>query len=332
MTASINPERIPSKTLFDGGQIPCIGMGTFGSDKYSATEIGQAVFGGIQDGYRLFDCASVYGNEKEIGAAFRSAFSKKVVHREDLFIMSKVWNNMHGRGKVTESCEQTLKDLGLDVLDAYYVHWPFPNFHAPYARHDSRNPDSRPFSKEHFMAVWQEMESLYHKGLVRYLGMSNMTVNKLTQVLPLCQIKPALLEMELHPSFQQQELFDYALAAGIQPIGYSPIGSPSRPERDRTPHDLSDIALDEIVQIAFNHGVHPAVVCLKWAVQRGQIPIPFAVREVHYLSNLRGVVEDPLTQEEMDIIASLERGNRLIKGQVFLWEGATDWREIWDEQ
>ncbi|MDR2662205.1 MAG: aldo/keto reductase, partial [Treponema sp.] len=151
---SVDPRKVPCFTLCTGQKIPCIGMGTFGSDRYGPDEIAAAVAGAIRSGYRLFDCASVYGNEKEIGAVFEEAFATGLVKREELFITSKVWNDMHGRGDVLLSLAKTLRDLGLDYVDAYFVHWPFPNYHAPGCDGDSRNPDSKPFSVDRFMAVW----------------------------------------------------------------------------------------------------------------------------------------------------------------------------------
>jgi alcohol dehydrogenase (NADP+) len=319
-----------ARVLNNGSTIPVIGMGTFGSDRFTAEQVSSAVAGAIRCGYRLFDCASVYGNEDLIGKVFAEAIESGAAKREDLFITSKVWNDMHGKGDVLLSLAKTLKDLQLDCIDAFFVHWPFPNYHAPGCGGDARNPDSKPFSADEFMGVWRQMERLSDMGLAKTLGMSNMTVKKLEAVLPLCRIKPALIEMELHPSFQQEELFNYCIKMGIQPIGFCPIGSPTRPERDKTPDDVADIEMPELVQIAKSHNVHPAVVCLKWAVQRGQIPIPFSVRENEYKSNLAAVLEDPLTDAEMDAIKGLERNCRLIKGQVFLWEGASGWEELWD--
>ena len=222
------------------------------------------------------------------------------------------------------------QDLGLEYLDLYFVHWPFPNYHAPGCSGDSRNPDSKPFSVDEFMQTWRQCEELVDRKLVRYIGMSNMTIPKLKAVLPLCRIKPAALEMELHPSFQQPELFDFATAHNILPIGYCPIGSPSRPERDRTADDVADIELPAVAAAARAHGVHPAVICLKWAAQRGQVPIPFSVKEPQYLSNLKCVTEDPLTELEMEAIRQEDKNCRLIKGQVFLWEGARGWEDLWD--
>ncbi len=320
--------RVPVRQLFDGTKIPGIGIGTFGSDKYGPEEIAEAVYGAIRAGYRLIDCAAVYGNEDRIGAVLKRAVDEGIVSREELFITSKVWNDRHR--EVEKACRESLADLRLDYLDLYFVHWPFPNYHAPGCDGDSRNPDSRPFSAEEFMDTWRQCEALVDAGLVKHIAMSNMTVTKLEAVLPQCRIRPAAIEMELHPSFQQQALFDYVTEKGIVPIGFCPIGSPSRPERDRTAEDVADVELPSVQAAASAHGDHPAVTCLKWAVQRGQIPIPFSVKKPQYIANLRASFEDPLTDEEMAAIARDDRDCRLIKGQVFLWPGADDWRELWD--
>jgi alcohol dehydrogenase (NADP+) len=327
----INPVLVPQRKLFDGSFMPAIGMGTFGSDRFNAEQVSNAVAGAIEVGYRRFDCAAVYGNEDLIGKVFQAAFDKGTVKREELFITTKVWNNMHGQGDVLLSCAKSLRDLRLNYIDLFFVHWPFANYHAPGCDGDARNPDSTPFSVDAFMATWRQCERLVDMGLVKYIGMSSMTIPKLEAVLPLCRIKPAAIEMELHPSFQQQKLFDYILAHDIQPIGFCPIGSPTRPDRDKTPDDVVDIQMPEVVEIAKAHGVHPAVICIKWAVQRGQTPIPFSVYENEYTSNLKCVTEDPLSAAEMESIRLADKNCRLIKGQVFLWPGANDWHDLWDE-
>ena len=330
MTDKIDVKNVPTVKLVSGRSIPSIGMGTFGSDKYSPQEVSAAVLGAIRFGYRFFDCASVYGNEEMIGKVFEEAFKSSAVKREELFITSKVWNDKHGDGKVFVSIEKTLSDLRLSYIDAYFVHWPFPNYHAPGCDGDSRNPDSVPFSADRYMATWKQMEDIHNKGLVRHLGMSNMTIPKLEAVLPRCKIKPELIEMEQHPSFQQQQLFDYCMNRKIQVIGYCPIGSPNRPERDKAADDVTDTEIPEVVSIAKNHNIHPALVCLKWAVLRGSIPIPFSVHEKNYQSNLHAVIADPLTSGEMELLKQAERNCRLVKGQVFLWQGAKSWEDLWD--
>ncbi|MFV0466198.1 MAG: aldo/keto reductase [Lachnospiraceae bacterium] len=326
----IDPGKVPQRKLYTGDTMPAVGMGTFGSDRFTPDQVSAAVAGAIEAGYRLFDCAAVYGNEDQIGLVFEDAFKKGTVTREELFITTKVWNDMHGQGDVLISCAKSLKDLKLEYIDLFFVHWPFPNYHAPGCDGDSRNPDSRPFSTEEFMATWKQCERLVDMGLVKHIGMSNMTIPKLEAVLPLCRIKPVAIEMELHPCFQQPELFEYCTEHQIQPIGFCPIGSPTRPDRDKAEGDVADIQVPELVEIAKAHNVHPAVICLKWAVQRGQTPIPFSVFEAEYTSNLRCATEDPLTDEEMEILKSIDRKNRLIKGQVFLWEGADTWEDLWD--
>jgi alcohol dehydrogenase (NADP+) len=139
-----------------------------------------------------------------------------------------------------------------------------------------------------------------------------------------------LNEMEIHPHFQQPELYSYMVANQVQPIGYSPIGSPKRPERDRSPEDTVDIEDPVIVKAAERLNVHPALVCIKWAVQRGQVTIPFSVNPEKVFSNLEAVTKDPLTVDEMEAISKIDKNNRLIKGQVFLWEGAKGWEDLWE--
>ena len=325
----VDPNRVPKRTLHTGAKMPAIGLGTFGSDRFSGEDIAEAVLGAAAVGYRLIDCASVYGNERLIGHSFR-AIIQGGLRREDLFIISKLWNDKHGEADVIPACEQSLKDLQLDYLDLYLVHWPFPNYHPPGCSVDSRSPDAKPYIHENFMKTWRQMEKLVQTGLVRHIGTSNMTVPKLKLVLRDAEIKPACNEMELHPHFQQPELFNLVLENGIVPIGFCPIGSPTRPDRDKTDQDTVDIEDPVIVGIAKRLGVHPAVVCVKWAVQRGQIPIPFSVYRNEYLSNLQCTVSPPLTDEDMRAIAGIDRHCRLIKGQVFLWKDGQTWEDLWD--
>ena len=330
MAEMIQPAMVPKVKLYTGEEIPCVGMGTFGSDRFTPEQVSNAVAGAIRCGYRMFDCAACYGNEDQIGEVFHAAFEEGVVERKDLFIMTKVWNDMHER--VEESCRKSIQDLQCDYIDLFFIHWPFPNYHAPGCDVDSRNPDSRPFSVEEFMNTYRQCEELVRKGLIRHIGISNMTIPKMEAALPLMEIMPSACESEMHVCFQQKEIFDYLTEHKIQPIGFMPLGSPQRPERDMCPEDVADLQTPEMQEIAKAHGCHPALIALKWAHQRGQIPIPFSVHEAEYVSNLKAMTEDPLTEEEMKTIETLERNNRLVKGQVFLWEGAKDWHDLWDEE
>ena len=311
----VEPALVPQRKLSNGMVIPGIGMGTFGNDRFSPEQTAEAVYGAIKAGYRLFDCAAAYGNEKDIGKVFGQAFSKGIV-----------------QGDVLVACATSLKELGLDYLDIYMVHWPFPNYHAPGAHLDGRNPDAVPFSVEEYMRTWRQMERLVDMGLVRSIGMSNMTITKLEQILPLCRIRPTVLEVEMNPTFQQPKLFEYCKAHDILPIAFSPMGSPCRPERDTEEGDVVTFELPELVEIAKAHHCHPALICMKWAVQRGHVPIPFSIYENEYIGNLKTVTEDFLTDEEMETLRRADKNTRLIKGKVFLWEGAKDWRDIWDRE
>jgi alcohol dehydrogenase (NADP+) len=326
----VDPGKVPKRTLNTGDKIPAIGLGTFGSDRFTGEQIAEAVKGAISIGYRHIDCASVYGNETQIGNSLKQVLDSGFVKREELWITSKLWNDMHGDGDVLLSCEKSLKDLKLDYLDLFLVHWPFPNFHAEGVDVSSRDPNAKPYIHEDYMKVWRQMEKLKEKGLVRNIGTSNMTIPKMKLVLKDASIKPACNEMELHPHFQQPEFFKYIVDNGIVPIGFCPIGSPTRPDRDKTETDSVDIEDPVIVKIAKRLNVHPAVVCVKWAVQRGQVPIPFSIHRNEYLSNIQNVIHDSLTEEEMKEIAGIDKKCRLIKGQVFLWKDNQSWEDLWD--
>jgi diketogulonate reductase-like aldo/keto reductase len=325
----IDPANIPQRILYTGAKMPAIGLGTFGSDQVSHQAVADAVRFAATVGYRHFDCASVYGNEDQIGLSLELLF-RSGLERKDFWITSKLWNDKHDEADVIASCEKSLRDLRLDYLDLYLVHWPFPNHHPRRCDVHVRNPNARPYIHENYMRTWRKMEELVDRRLVRHIGTSNMTIPKMKLLLRDARIKPAVNEMELHPHFQQPEFFGYLVDHRIQPIGYCPIGSPARPERDRTPDDTSPLEDPVIVQIARQRGVHPSVVCIKWAVQRGQVPIPFSAKPSHILVNLEAVVGEPLSPAEMEAIRAIDRNCRLIKGQVFLWKDNQSWQDLWD--
>jgi alcohol dehydrogenase (NADP+) len=325
----VDPALVPHRVLYSGAKMPAIGLGTFGSDRVSPAEVAAAVEGAAAVGYRHFDCASVYGNERQIGYALQQVL-RSGIKREQLWVTSKLWNDKHQESDVIPSCRQSLSDLRLDYLDLYLVHWPFPNYHPPGCDVISRNKGSKPYIHTEFIKTWRKMEELVESGLVRHIGTSNMTIPKLKLLLSDARIKLAVNEMESHPHFQQPELFEFLRANAMVPVGYSPIGSPGRPDRDRTAEDSVPTQDPVIVKIANRLGVHPAVVCVKWAVQRGQVPIPFSINRNHYLANLEGVVGEPLTDSDMREISAIDRNCRLIKGQVFLWKDGQSWEDLWD--
>ena len=309
--------------------MPAIGLGTFGSDRVPGERVAAAVRDAIRLGYRHIDCAAVYGNEHLIGESLERAMAEGV-RRDELWVTSKLWNDSHAPARVAPALERSLRDLRLDHLDLYLVHWPFPNTHQPGVDVGSRDSNAQPYRHARFMDTWAALERLVERGLVRHIGTSNMTIPKLRLVLADARIRPAANEMELHPHFQQPELFAFVRANGLVPIGFAPVGSPARPDRDRTPDDTVDVEDPVIAGIARRLGVHPAVVCVKWAIQRGQVPIPFSTTRANYHANLRAAVDEPLDDADMTAIAGIDRDCRLIKGQVFLWKAGQRWEDLWD--
>jgi diketogulonate reductase-like aldo/keto reductase len=202
----VGPSAVPQRTLHTGATMPAIGLGTFGSDRVSAGTIADAVKGAVGVGYRHLDCASVYANEAEIGGALGDLF-RRGFRRQDLWITSKLWNDKHDEGDVIPSCRKSLQDLGLDYLDLYLVHWPFPNFHPPGCSVESRSKDARPYIHENFMRTWRQMEELVDLGLVRHIGTSNMTIPKLELLLRDAHIRPAVNQMELHRTSSSRNSF-----------------------------------------------------------------------------------------------------------------------------
>jgi alcohol dehydrogenase (NADP+) len=308
--------------------MPAIGLGTFGSDHVSHSTVARAVDTALTLGYRHVDCASVYANESRIGEVLANHIDS-TARREDFWISSKVWNDSHN--DVAAACEASLRDLQLDTVDMYLVHWPFPNFHPPHCDVDERNPFAVPYQNEVFRETWAQMERLVERGLVRHIGTSNMTKAKLSALLSDVSIQPAVNQMELHPHLQQPELFGYLHSNAIEPIGFCPIGSPDRPERDRTSDDTSPTSDPVLVDIAERHSIHPATACVKWAIERGQTPIPFSTNPANIRSNLEAATTARFTDAEMESIAAIDRRCRLIKGQVFLWKDDQAWQDLWDE-
>ena len=325
----VDPSLVPSVALAGGQRMPMLGMGTFGSDHVAPAVMGEAVLGALRAGCRHIDSASVYANEKETGAALRAALAGGV-KRESLFVASKLWNNAHAPKDVIPSCEKSLRLLGLDYLDMYLIHWPFPNFHPPGCDANYLDKNARPYSNDAYLAAWGEMEKLLRQGKTRGIGVSNMTVAKLKQFLPRASVRPAVNQLECHPHFQQPELTAFLKAERIQPVGFCPLGSPNRPERDRAPGDTVDMADPVVVDIARRLELTPAQVCLKWALQNGVAAIPLSTRRANCLSNLKAVLPPALTDDDLKRLSGVDKNCRLVKGQVFCWKHGQPWEELWD--
>src|SRR5262245_38686296 len=204
----------PGLRLESGDSLPMVGLGTWKMAKDRAADL---VLEAIRAGYRHFDCACDYGNEPQIGAGLRTAIQRGLCRREDLWITSKLWNAYHAREHVRAACERTLRDLGLDYLDLYHVHFPIAQrfvpfetrypakwFFDPHAKQPRMEPAGVPIAE-----TWAAMEDLVRSGLVRNIGVCNFGVSLLRDLVSYAEIPPAVLQVESHPYLTHDKLLRY---------------------------------------------------------------------------------------------------------------------------
>ena len=246
---------------------------------------------------------------------------------------------------VVPALDATLAALGVDKIDMYLNHWPWPNVHTPGCVGEHRNPNAVPYIHEAFLETWGEIVKLKRAGKIVDIGVSNHT--RATLALLLRDVdaaaRPVLNQMEMHPLFQQTELRQFMESQGLVCTGYMSLGSPKRPGRDTFKEHRTDM-MDPVIQtIARELDATPARVCLNWAYQRENKSggfVAMATRSDWILENLKVATEDLLTPEQMlrisgdgtDDHPGIDANNRLIWGQVFLWlEADGDWRVLWND-
>lgn len=332
----IDPATVSQLQLPDGTSMPQAAMGTFHSDNPDLIENMEGlIIEAIRLGYRHIDCATAYQNEEVVGSALAKAMGAGIVHREELFVLSKLWNKHMKPAEVIPACEKTLRQLKLEYLDMYVVHWPWPNFHVPGAAGDAKNDHAVPYIHEDFMKVWEKMTELKKSGKLRNIGTSNQTQKTMELLLRDTDDnnRPVYNQMELHPLFQQQELVRFLIDSNIVPSGYMALGSPRRPGRDRFPEHQEDMKHPVILEIAKDTGMTPAEVCLAWAHQRENGALGYvtmASRSEYIKSNLKAATKSVLSEEQYLAIngdgtnenPGINANNRLIWGQVFFWPEA----------
>jgi len=341
----LDPATVHQVRLASGVMMPVAAYGTFHSD-WAQAYMKDATVEAIRLGWRHLDTARAYENEDVVGEAIREAIRKGYIGSADeLFITGKLWNGHMSPKDVAPACDATLKALGVEKIDMYLNHWPWPNVHTPGCTGEHRNPDAVPYIHEAFLETWAEIVKLREAGKVVDIGTSNHTQATMQLLLRdvSADARPVCNQMEMHPLMQQTELRRYFASEGIVCTGYMALGSPNRPSRDSFKEHRADMQDPVIQAIARELGVTPPRVCLGWAVQRENKSggfVAMATRSDWILENLKAATDDVLTPEQLLRISGdgteahpgIDANNRLIWGQVFLWpEADGDWRVLWND-
>ncbi len=343
--APLDPAKVHQVKLASGRMMPVAAFGTFHSD-WAQDYMEEATVEAIRLGWRHIDTARAYENEEVVGEAIRRSIREGCISSADeLFITGKLWNGHMDPKDVAPACDATLRALGVDKVDLYLNHWPWPNVHTPGCAGDHKNPDAVPYIHEEFMETWNEIVKLKKAGKIVDIGTSNHT--EATMKLLLRDVaedeRPVYNQMEMHPLFQQTELRRYFESEGIVCAGYMSLGSPHRPARDTFKEHLADM-MDPLIQdIAIELSASPAKVALAWAAQRENKSggyVAMATRSDYIADNLSVATGDLLSEEQLLRISGdgtpenpgIDANNRLIWGQVFLWpEADGDWSVLWDD-
>ncbi|KAF4465191.1 NAD(P)H-dependent D-xylose reductase xyl1 [Fusarium albosuccineum] len=300
---------VPSIKLNSGYDMPQIGYGLWKVDNSYCAD---AVYNAIKAGYRLFDGACDYGNEKECGEGVARAIKEGIVKREDLFIVSKLWQTFHEEKHVEPICRRQLADWQVDYFDLFLIHFPValeyvdPEVRYPPGWHYDGKSEIR-WSKATNQETWGAMEGLVEKGLAKSIGISNFQSQTIYDLLKYAKIRPATLQVELHPYHQQTELVRLAKAEGIALTAYSSFGPTGFIELDMDrATSASPLMQHEVfVGLGEKYGKTPAQVLLRWATQRGIAVIPKTHRAQLMEQNLDSTSFE-IDEEDMARIAKMD--------------------------
>jgi 2,5-diketo-D-gluconate reductase A len=265
---------IPTVQLNNGVSMPQLGLGVWQTK--DGDQVINAVHSAIDAGYRLIDTAAMYGNEKGIGQAIRSAS----VPRDKLFVTTKLWNSDQGYDNTLKAFDASLDRLGLEYLDLYLIHWPTP-------------------AQDKYVDTWRAFEHIYASGRVKAIGVCNFHVPHLEKLLDHATILPAVNQIELHPRLQQQAIRDYCASKSIQVESWSPIGGTGG-------NLLDDPTLGAI---ATRHHRSPAQIVIRWHIQLGLVVIPKSTHPDRIVQNAQ-VFDFELSDADMATIAALNTDTR----------------------
>jgi D-xylose reductase len=311
----------PAISLASGAKPPAVGLGLWKVPKPAAAPL---VTDAIRVGYRHLDSACDYGNEAEVGHGIAAALDAGLCHRDELWVTSKLWNTYHARGHVRPALERTLRDLRLDALDLYLIHFPIAQRFVPFETRyppgwffdpDAASPRME-FARVPLAETWAAMEELVDAGLVRHIGLCNVGTSQLRDLLTVARIRPAVLQVELHPHLTQEKLVRLCREEGIAVTAFSPLGAQSYFSLGMANRDESVLEQPVVKEAARRHGKTPAQVVLRWGVQRGTAVVPKTEKPERLAENL-SVFDFELSAEEMAAIGGLNRDRRFNDPGVF---------------
>jgi diketogulonate reductase-like aldo/keto reductase len=289
--------------LANGETLPLLGVGTWKVTEHE--DVARVVHNSLKIGYRHLDCAAIYKNETLIGAALKKSMRTLNVERKDLFITSKVWNTNHTKEHVRQACENTLKQLQLDYLDLYLVHWPIAweytgvDLSIPCPRDEITNEIK--FAKVTLQETWQAMEELVDAGLVKSIGVSNYSYPLLLDLLSYARIKPVVNQVEIHPYLPQTALVEASKKIGIHTTAYRPMAYGGS-----TGVNLFEDPI--IAELGKKYNRSPAQIILAWNFANGTSAIPKTIS--HLQENFESQDLD-LDAEDVLTITNLNRNLRL---------------------
>ena len=287
------------------GAIPALGFGTLIPDP-RATE--QATKTAMEVGFRHFDCSERYRNEQAVGDAMRDVFKAGTIQRKDVFVTTKLWNNNHRPERVKPAFEASRLRLRLDYVDCYLVHTPFA--FQPGDEQDPRDKRGQVIYDPRVTLVdtWRALECLVDEGQCKSIGLSNINLEQLQEIVEAARIKPAVVEVESHPYLPEWDLLEYCQRHGIVLLAFAALG-----------HGMEPRLLDHPVIIAIAQRVRktPAQVLLAWAVQRGTAFLTTSVTPARIQENfeLSTLPEDAM-QEIRDGVATTIRFNTVVETGV----------------
>ncbi len=312
---------VASVKVASGASLPSVGLGLW---KIANSDASEMVYQAARAGYRHLDSACDYGNEREVGDGIQRVIRDKVCSRDDLWITSKLWNTYHHPQHVRPALERTLRDLQVDQLDLYLIHFPitlkhvpieqrYPPgwFYDPNAAKPKMETDSVPIAE-----TWRAMEEIYNAGLARHIGISNFGCSLIRDLLSTATVRPTVLQVESHPYLTQEKLLRYCQQEQIAYTAFSPLGAGSYIPLGMATESESVLNQPLVQAIAAAHSKTPAQVVLRWGVQRGTAVIPKTSRPERLIENL-AIFDFELTSQEMQSIASLDRNQRFNDPGVF---------------